>query len=143
MNKDLQAINDLSRGVSSYTLKLMQDRLAICRLPPGSSIPEWAWKGRFSAVIRTPNEMTVVCDNQLIPDNEIAVSGWRALEVQGPLDFSEIGVLASLSHPLAGAGVSIYALSTYDTDYLLVKEGALLTAIKALRAAGHTVHADA
>ena len=82
----------------------------------------------------------MVCEEASVPENIPAERGWRALKVQGPLAFSMVGVLAELSSLLAGAGVSIFVLSTFDTDYLLVKEEKLEAAVRALIEAGHQVN---
>ena len=84
-------------------------------------------------------ELTLVAPEASVPDGVGAERGWRALEVDGPLDFSMTGVLAALSGALAQAGVSIFAVSTYDTDVLLVRAGQLRAAVDALRDAGHVV----
>lgn len=81
----------------------------------------------------------MVCPEADVPSGVLAEAGWRCLKVQGPLDFALVGVMASLTGPLAAAGVSLFALSTYDTDYLLVKAGNLAQAVDALESAGHTV----
>ena len=89
--------------------------------------------------MRTAAEVSVVCDAAGVPDGAAAERGWRALTVEGPLDFALTGVLAALAVPLAAAGVSIFAVSTYDTDHVLVRSERLADAVAALRAAGHTV----
>lgn len=124
----------------SFQLTLLPNKYTICQLPPDASIPAWARGDHLLAIICTPDELTVVCDGVDIPTNVRAEPGWRAFKVAGPLEFSMVGVLASLSGALAQASVSIFALSTFDTDYLLVKEARLETAIQALEKAGHTVN---
>ena len=119
-------------------LHVLPPRLAICRLPPDAVLPSWAG-GPFVSTTRTDNELSVVCAEASIPEDIAANRGWRALAVSGPLDFSLTGVLASLAGPLAAAGVSIFAISTYDTDYLLVKASDLPKAAETLSAAGHSV----
>ena len=94
---------------------------------------------RARSVTRTPDELSIVCSEASVPPTARAQRGWRALEVQGPLDFSLTGVLAALTAPLAQARISIFALSTYDTDYLLVPGEDLARACATLTAAGHTV----
>jgi hypothetical protein len=94
----------------------------------------------FFSVTRTGEELSVVCREVLVPEGIRAERGWRAIRVAGVLDLSEVGVLASLVVPLAGAGISLFALSTFDTDYLLVKEHDLGRAVEALVAAGHAAH---
>jgi hypothetical protein len=118
-------------------LRVLDDRLSVCRLPDGSALPEWAGSGTLSSVTWTARETSVVCAASAVPDGVVAEHGWRALAVAGPLDFALTGVLAALAQPLAGAGVSIFALSTYDTDYVLVREDVLEDAVHALVAAGH------
>ncbi len=114
--------------------------LAICRLPPESPLPGWTAESRFLSITRSEDELSLVCEQALVPAGVQAEPGWRALKVAGPLDFSLIGVLASLLVPLAEAGVSVFALSTYDTDYLLVRETDLERAVTALREAGCQVN---
>lgn len=121
------------------TLSLAPGRLAVCRLPEDSSPAEVAAAlgPGFWALVRTPAELSLVCPEDSAPAAASAETGWRALEVQGPLDFGLTGILASLAAPLAEAGVSIFAVSTFDTDYVLVRESALETAQDALTRAGH------
>ena len=121
------------------TLALLPDTFAICRLPASAALPTWAMVGSFCAVTRTPEELSIVCAEQAVPAGVTCQRGWRGLKVAGPLDFALTGVLASLAGPLAEAGVSIFAISTYDTDYLFVREEQLDTAIDALRRAGFAI----
>ncbi len=121
------------------TLHVLPDRLAVCRLPADSAIPGWAIDSPFFSVTRTPDELSVVCREGSVPMETKSEGGWRALQVAGPLDFALTGVLASIAAPLASAGVSIFAIATFDTDYVLVKEDHLAKATAALAAAGHTV----
>ncbi len=120
-------------------LTLLPDALAVCRLPAGAASPPWLEGETFAAVTRTPEETSVVCRAEVVPQGVRAEPGWRALRVAGPLDFALTGVLLSLLDPLAAAGVSVFALSTFDTDYLLVREAALDDALVALGAAGHRI----
>jgi uncharacterized protein len=114
--------------------------LAVARLEPDAPLPAWAQPGgALHAVVRTAAETTVVCAQDAVPAGVRAERGFRALAVAGPLDFALTGVLAGLALPLARAGVSIFAVSTYDTDHVLVREDRLEDAVAALRAAGHRV----
>jgi hypothetical protein len=121
------------------TLEILSDQLAVCRL--SSLTPDLFQQssGEFQAIIRSPGELTLVCAEAAAPVGEIIERGWRALKVMGPLPFSMTGVLAALAQPLAQAGISIFAISTFDTDYILVKEIRLEEAVAALREAGHQV----
>jgi hypothetical protein len=88
-------------------------------------------------VARTPNELSIVAPEGHVPVGTTAVRGYSCIQVKGPLDFALTGVLASLSLPLAEAGVPIFALSTWETDYILVSHDRLQDAVTALQAAGH------
>lgn len=104
------------------TLSLIPNILAIVRLDPHSDIPAWVLNNRFFSVTRTEDELSVVCYEDIIPSDLKVEGGWRGLKVEGPLDFGLTGILSSLALPLAEAKISIFALSTYDTDYILVKK---------------------
>lgn len=121
------------------TLTLLPDTFAICRLPASAALPAWAATGPFSAVVRTSEELSMVCVEQSAPPDVACARGWRGLKVAGPLDFALTGVLASLAGPLAEAGVSIFAISTYDTDYLFVRGEQFDTAVDTLRRAEFAV----
>ena len=123
---------------SALVLSLLPGGFSVCRLPASSPLPRWARRSsRFFALIRTPDELCVVCAERDVPVAVQAERGWSLLQVRGPLDFSLVGVLASLALPLAQAGVSIFSISTYDTDYLLVRQADLERAAQALVQAGH------
>jgi hypothetical protein len=114
------------------TLQISEARMAICRLPPDATLPGWIGENGFVSLTRTPDELSIVCIEEWVPSNVEAERNWRMLKVKGPLDFSLTGILASLISPLSDAGIAIFALSTYDTDYLLLKEGNLNRAISIL-----------
>jgi len=120
-------------------LIVLEQRLAVCRLDPEDDIPPWVPSVGFTVLTRTAEELSILCDERSVPGNIKAEKGWRILKVKGPLDFSQVGVLATIAVPLAMAGVSIFAVSTYDTDYILVKESLLVQAVTALREEGHVV----
>jgi len=120
-------------------LFLLDYRMAACRLGPHDAVPGWAGAGAFSSVTRTSTELSIVCREDAVPDGTPRESGWRIFQVEGPLDFALTGVLASIAGPLAEAGVSLFAVSTFDTDYVMVPERDVEQAVLALRAAGHRV----
>lgn len=121
-------------------LRVLPERLSVCRLPADAPWPVPTGPGLFSAT-RTGNEVSVVCGEDSAPQGARIEPDWRAMEVAGPMEFSVIGVVSGLTAPLADVDVSVFVLSTYDTDYILVHAGALERAVEALRAAGHVVHA--
>jgi hypothetical protein len=122
------------------TLTSLPDLLTICKLNSRHNIPEWATNGDFWAITRTPDELSIVCSQSQAPANVPCEAPWRALKVEGPLDFALIGILAALANTLAEAGISIFALSTFDTDYLLVKADKFDQAVQTLQQAGHSFH---
>jgi hypothetical protein len=121
------------------TLDLLPQSMAIARLGPHDDVPAWALAGALVSVTRTTTELSIVCETALVPADVQAVRDCRCLRVIGPLSVAETGVLASLADPLARARISIFALSTYDTDYLLVPGPALEGARACLIKAGHRV----
>jgi uncharacterized protein len=121
-------------------LTLLPERFAISRLAANAPIPTWATQGSFFSVTRTGDELSVVTELSQVPPGVQSQSGWRVLKVHGPFVLSEIGVLASLAAPLAEAKISLFAVSTFDTDYLLVASETLSAAIAALERAGHIIH---
>ena len=117
------------------TLRLLSGRFAICRLAPDAPPPGWLFhaEAHIYSLTRTPEEMSVVCaEDDVPPAIERCDRGWRMLLLEGPIPFETVGVLAALVGPLARAGVSVFALSTYDTDALLVREHQLERALEAL-----------
>ena len=122
-------------------LTVLTGRFAIARLGPKAPIPEWT-DGEITSVTRTPNELSIVCAQNQVPDSVTSSRAWRCLEVAGPLDFSETGILSALTATLADAGVSVFAFSTFDTDYLLVRQEQLTAATTSLKEAGHQILAD-
>jgi hypothetical protein len=130
-------------GQSSATppLKLLGvgGRFAVCKLPPDSAIPGWATAGDMFSVTRTAEELSVVCRQEMMPAGTQAEIGWRCLRVAGTMPFTLVGVLASLAGLVAAAGVGVFVVSTFDTDYLFVKEAEFPASVAALRRAGHLV----
>lgn len=121
-------------------LLLLKDKLSVCRLAPSEKVPAWAMSGGgFTSVTRTADELSVVCPQGAAPKGTKCESGWRIFKIEGPLDFALTGILVAVGKPLADAGVSIFAVSTYDTDYVMVKEQNVEKAVRALAAAGHHV----
>jgi hypothetical protein len=120
-------------------LDVLPDLFAVCRLDRNTPVPTWASSADFFSITRDTDELSIVCPQELVPDGVRSERGWRCLRVAGTLEFSMVGVLASLVVPLAQAAISVFAISTHDTDFLLVKETDLEAAMSALRAAGHEV----
>jgi uncharacterized protein len=125
-------------------LLLLPGLLAVCQLDPKAPLPAWSNAGSSAlvSVTRTASELSIVCAQENAPEENVrSERDWRCLMVEGPLDFSLTGVLSALLAPLAEAGVSVFALATFDTDYLLIRVAQLDLAVETLSAAGHLVAA--
>ena len=130
----------------SLGIEVLPEPLTVCRLAADAAIPEWAASaGSFCSVTRTADELSIIGATERVPSGASAAGmtaredGWRALKLVGPFAFTEVGVLLRVANPLAAAGVSILPVATFDTDYVLVREAQLTSALDALRAAGHAV----
>jgi hypothetical protein len=119
------------------TLKVLDVALAICQLEPGSEVEEWSDGTGIFSVMRTDDEVTVVCSEELVPAVVTCSKGWKCIKLVGQFEFSEVGVLSQLALPLAGANVPIFVMSAFSTDYVLVRKQDLSRASEALRTAGH------
>ena len=109
----------------------------VVRLPSDATLPDWATKGDFTSITRTADELSIVCPAASIPQEVNPGPRWICLKLEGPFPFSQTGVLLSFIEPLSNNGVSIFAISTYDTDYVLVQEEFVAVAQRALDEAGH------
>lgn len=123
----------------NYNFSLLPGTYTVARLAPDTPVPAWAYASPgFSSITRTPDELSIVCPDGVVPQDIRTEGGWRAIKLHGPFAFDQVGILLSFTLPLAQCGVGIFAISTFDTDYILVKAPQLEQAIEALRAAGHS-----
>lgn len=125
--------------MTKVTLLPQAGEYAVCRLLPTEAVPAWAGAAGFSSITRTADELSIICAAALVPNHVHAERGWRLLKFQGPFAFTATGILSSVLAPLAAAKVGILALSTFDTDYLLVQESNFEATVRALKGAGHAV----
>jgi hypothetical protein len=132
----------MTNTVPRRTLTLFPDILAVCRLDPDGVLPPWASGGPFTSITRTPAELSIVCLQKGVPEGVRCEPGWRCLAVEGPLAFGLTGALVSLARALALAGVSVFAISTFDTDYLLVWEADVERTVELLSRERHRVLSD-
>jgi len=141
---DPDSYDRTDQRVKMHQLKFrkLQGRFAVCRLHAGDTFPDGAAAGPLFSFTRTAHEVSVVCPEAIVPDGVRAELAWVAFELQGPFPFSQTGILASFIEPLAEAEIPIFTISTFDTDYVLVKEGLLKPALDALCAAGHQFLGD-
>jgi hypothetical protein len=120
-------------------LLVLDELYAVVRCDPDAPLPDWVGGGHFWSITRSDSELSIVCREEDVPPDASAERGWCALELAGPLDFSLTGVVSALVTPLAEAEVPIFVLSTFETDYLLVREHDLPRSVEALTAAGHSI----
>jgi hypothetical protein len=123
----------------TFKLAVQRERLSICQLEADQDVPDWADGGAFVSITRTSEELSIVTSSRLMPAGVRRSDCWRALKVEGQFDFSQHGVLASVTTPLAQANIPILAVCTFNTDYVLVQDSNLDRAIRALEGAGHRV----
>jgi hypothetical protein len=122
-------------------LTLEPHSLTVSRLAANEAVPLWAsGPGGFLSLTRTSAELSIVCASELVPSTVKQEPGWRAFKVAGPLDFGLTGVLVEILAPLAKARLSVFSISTFDTDYVLVREASVAEAVQVLESAGHTVN---
>ncbi|MEA4849703.1 MAG: ACT domain-containing protein [Clostridiaceae bacterium] len=123
----------------ALSMKLIKGLFGVCRLDRDELLPGWASRSSFYSITKTLDELSIVCSQDNIPKDIKCEKDWRILKVEGPLDFSLIGILSSISTILAQRGISIFAVSTYDTDYILVKDKDIDTAIAVLSKEGYEI----
>jgi hypothetical protein len=120
-------------------LSLLKDKYGICTLPNTAPIPDWALTQSLASITRTEKELTIVCRLEILPSQYQSDLKWRCFKIDGSFDLNQIGVISSISSPLADAGISIYVISTYDTDYFLIQEQNLKQTISVLSSSGHSI----
>jgi uncharacterized protein len=128
--------------LSQLKLVPLDQVYAVCRLDPTAAVPTWLARAEFISITRTSDELSIVCPEEFVPQDVRCQRGWRGFRIAGRIEFTAIGVLASLVRPLADAGISLFAIATFDTDYLLVKEDRWGDTADVLRSAGHVFLAD-
>jgi uncharacterized protein len=133
------SLHKMSAPSRALELLVLPDEFIVARFAADAPVPAWATPSRFCYVARTPDELSIVCSREHVPENLRTGARWRAFKVRGPLALGEVGVLAAIATPLAGARISIFVVSTFDTDYVLVNSDKVRGAINALEEAGHKV----
>jgi hypothetical protein len=121
------------------TFVLLDGLFAVARLDAAADVPPWAHRGAFTTITRTAHELSIVCEESGVPDDVAAERGWRCLHLEGPIPFETTGVAAAFTRALAARQISVFVVSTFDTDYVLVKAAKIEAAIEALRDAGYDV----
>lgn len=123
----------------AFHLSLLPGLYAVCRLDAEEAVPAWAYGPGFSSITRSGSELSIVCLQARVSPAAQAERAWRALAVAGPLAFDLVGVVAGIAGALAAAGVALFVVSTFDTDYIFAKEQDLAAAVCALTEAGYAV----
>ena len=124
-------------GKTALKFRRLDGRFAVCRLPAAAAVPDWSWGPGFSSVTRTDDELSIVCLADRVPPEVKTERSWVGFRLEGPFAFSQVGILQSIIEPLAKGAVPAFAVSTFDTDYVLVKEEFGNRAEALLREAGH------
>ena len=130
---------ELKMSKKILTLRLLEDRFCVCKLNKDETIPEWAYKGQFYSITRTQDELSIVCEQTNTPSGIQCEKDWTILKIEGVLDFSLVGILSAISTILAENKISIFAISTFDTDYILIKYVDVETAVRVLTAENYEI----
>ncbi len=128
-----------NKTAPKLTFTILRETFAICRLDKDAPIPDWAFQGGLYSVTRTKDELSIVCPQINVPKGIVCNQGWSCLKIKGPLDLSSTGIISSIAKTLVQEGISLFSISTYDTDYVMVKEKDLEKAIFALTEAGQRI----
>ncbi|TGY43714.1 ACT domain-containing protein [Clostridium sartagoforme] len=124
---------------NKLTLKLLKDKYSVCRLDKNNEIPKWIFDEEIFSITKTEDELSIVCLQDKISNDIICEKDWKILKIEGPLDFSLVGILSKISTLMANNKISIFAISTYDTDYILIKEESVDKAIKVLESNSYSI----
>ncbi len=127
------------RRAPRLTFVILRQTFAICRLDQDAPVPHWAFQGDFFSMTHTKDELSIACPQVNVPEGVICNQGWSCLKVKGPLDLSSTGIISSIASTLEMKNISLFSISTYDTDYVMVKEKDIEGAIFALTEAGHRI----
>jgi hypothetical protein len=125
----------------SKKLKLtsLPGNFSIFQIDPVIGIPLWAQQGEFFSITQAADELSIVCEDKYIPDSINREKNWRVLKIEGPFNFDEIGILNSITTPLARANISLLAVSTFNTDYILIQDSHFIEVVDILKNDGHKV----
>jgi hypothetical protein len=117
----------------------LQGTFSICQLDPGNGIPDWAQIGDLFSISHTIDELSIICEDRYIPEHIKRQKNWRVIKIEGDFDFDEIGILNSITMPLARARISLLTFSTFNTDYILIQDSLFPEAVNTLKSVGHQV----
>ncbi|MCU0453415.1 MAG: ACT domain-containing protein [Bacteroidetes bacterium] len=127
----------MSDGIKKLKLHLLEEKFTVSKLPVFQELPQIIANGEYCFAVRTDDELTVVTPDFMAPSNVQQEPGWRGIYINGQLPFQAVGLLYSLTKPLAEAGIPIFAFSTFSTDFIFIPEEVLVQAVQALQHAGH------
>ncbi|HAS43007.1 MAG TPA: ACT domain-containing protein [Microscillaceae bacterium] len=122
--------------MNQLTFELLSSTYSLCRLEPEEGVPDWVYLSAFFSITKSKHELSIVCEEFLVPKGITVEESWRLLRITGTLDLSLTGITAKFSTPLAEAGINICVIATYDTDYLMVKSDKILETLHTLSKAG-------
>ena len=125
--------------MAKHKIQILNHEFTVHRLNSDEKLPPESIKSKYSWIAKTEDEFSVVCESGIQLPSKKSESNWAAIKIVGPLDFSEVGIIAEISKILAEAGIGIFALSTFDTDYILIKKSKIEEAITALQKNGYSI----
>lgn len=123
----------------NLTLRVLDKTYAVCSLSKGEEIPVWALSGDFLSITKTEEELSIVCEEKNVRQGIKYEGNWRILKIEGPLGFSLVGILAKIANIMSENNISIFAISTYDTDYILIKQGNINKSVEVLKKENYNV----
>jgi hypothetical protein len=126
---------------ANRSLSLFEEEYAVCRLDKSAPIPAWAIRGEFFSVSRTPDELSIVCEQEAVPPETDHDGGWRCFKIESPFEFDLAAMISSVAAPLADEQIDIFVVATQDSDYLLVRQADLDRSISRLQNSGYRVEA--
>jgi hypothetical protein len=127
----------------NLTLSILRHRFAICKLNPDVKVPDWAIRGDFFSISRTPEELSIICQEDDVPLKVTSKREWRGIKIEGPFHFNEIGILDAITSPIARAKISLLTVSTFDTDYVFIQDSQFEEALLILAESGHQIKSHA
>jgi len=126
----------------SFIISVLKDDYVVCRLNAFDGVPIGMLDHPLSSITRTAEELSIICPASYAPENSDCEENWKCFKIHGPLPINEVGIISTLTSQLASADISVFVLSTYETDYILIKKMNLEKAVKLLSVNGHQIYYD-
>ncbi len=135
----MELVLNMQRMFEYMQLKLLSTPFAVLKLSPSEPIPTWATQSNHFFISKTSDELSIICPEQAVPSEVEASKAWRCFRVDGDLEFEQVGVVATVSKPIADAGISLFLVSTHDRDYVFVHVDSLEKAVETYKSIGFEI----